>query len=250
MQIKAVIIDDMARARKYLEGMIQKYFPEVEIAGMADNISSGAKLIREQKPDLVFLDVEMPGGSGFELFDQLDTIDFEVIFTTAHDQYAIQAFRYSALDYLLKPLKKDDLGSAIRKAIERKSTQAQTDNLRVLLENLKQPQAHKQKLILPGVDGFTVVRMEEIIRIEAVSNYSKFHLLNSQPIMVSKNLGEYEKLLPQTDFIRIHKSHLINIHHVRKFARGSARFVIMADDAKLEVSKRKKDEFLDIISRL
>lgn len=240
--MRAIIIDDQEKARQLLTGLLSQFIEEVEPVGDAGTIREAVSLIKNLNPDLVFLDVELEGEMGFELFDQIAEVDFEVIFTTAHSKYAIQAIQFSAIDYLLKPIGINQLQSAVERVKEKKEKEKVP--IQVLLDNLKGGDRKPQRLVLPGTDSFTVVQVEEIIRCDAENNYCRFFLTDGSQILVSKPLKEYDQLLSGSGFMRIHQSHLINLRHVRKFARGKARFVIMTDQQKVEISRSNQEEFL------
>ncbi len=248
--INAVLIEDEPKAQKVLSGLVKKYLDNVELVSTADNIKEGIHAIMKHNPAIVFLDIELQGENGFELFDYLPKRDFEVIFTTAYNQYAIDAFKCSALDYLLKPINIQDLKSAIDKAMIRLRSAEKMDKLDILIENIKMGSRQQQKIVIPNSDGFTVVRICDIVRCEAASNYCTFVLQDGSKLMVSKTLKEYESLLAQIDFLRVHQSHLINLHHVKKYARGNARYLILSDNVHIPVSNARREEFLEKFARL
>lgn len=250
MILKVIIIDDENGARESLHNLIEKYCPQLEIVAKATNIEDAYKLINELAPQLIFLDIEMPNGNGFDLLQKFSSINFDVIFTTAYDHYAIKAIKYSAIDYLLKPIDIDDLKSAVEKVIQKQNDKLiKNEQILSLLNNLKPEQADK-KIALHEGDGLTFVRLKEIIRCESDGNYTTIILEGNKRIVTSKTLGEYEELFSNENFFRIHRSHLIHLNHIKKYIKGEGGYVIMSDGSQVEVSRRKKQEFLDKISFL
>ena len=196
------------------------------------------------KPELIFLDVMMPDGSGFDVLEKLGALKFEVIFTTATDKFAVKAIKYSALDYLLKPIDPEELKNAVGKVVARNKKVSNEDNLRSLLENVKQNENQYAKITLPTGNAYEVVLVKDIIRCEANDNYTNVYLASGKKYLVSGTLKHYEELLPEKDFIRVHHSHLINMNHMLRFLKEDGGYAIMSDGSKVEVSRRKKDEFL------
>jgi len=237
--MKTLIIDDEIAAIENLEILLGKYCKEVEIVGTARSAKEGYELINKEAPELVLLDIEMPHGSGFDLLKKFSNPSFTVIFTTAYNQYAIQAIKFSALDYLLKPIDIEELISAISK-VEKKNA---IDNERVnlLLENFDTKS--NKRLALPKDGGYSIVKVENIIRCEASDNYTTFHIEDKKPILVSKTLKEFEKLLPKDQFLRVHQSHLINLNKVEEYYKTDGAYVLMEDGSTVSISRRKKDEF-------
>ncbi len=244
--IRTIIIEDELRGRNALKKMLEEFDDKIELIGLAEDAESGELLIKNLKPDLVFLDIEMPHRNGFDMLASIKEKDFEVIFTTAYDQYAIKAFKFSAVDYLLKPIDADDLESAIEKVIIKlRSKGKDNSQLDILLQNIRNIQTTKSKLALPTLDGLIFVNTEDIIRCESDDNYTKFYLINSKPILVSKTLKDFEELLNAHNFIRVHHSHLINLAHIKRYIKGEGGVIIMADDSSVEVSRRKKEVFIE-----
>lgn len=243
--ITAVIVDDEKKNRESLRKLLREYCPDVKVMGESASVQEAIECCRRENPDLVFLDVEMPNGSGFDFLRQMEPVNFKVIFVTAHAHYAIKAIRFSALDYLLKPVDTDDLIEAVRKAIE-KPMHAQTMQYKTLLDNLSA--TGLTKLAIPIKDGFAFLEPEEIIRLEADGTYTHLYTID-QKYTGTKNIKEYEQMLQDHFFFRSHHSHLINLHHVKKFSRLDGYFVQMSDGSEVEISRRKKDNFLEVISR-
>lgn len=241
---KAVIIDDEQRGAMSLQKMLQHSHPDIEITGLAHSGQEGIAAIQSTNPDLVFLDIQMMDMSGFDMLEQIDSPPFSVIFTTAYDEYALKAFRYAAVDYLLKPIDMDELKEALNKFRQSRmqSPRPDMDRLTQLVQQLK---GHNlDRIALPTQEGLIFIRMEEVIRLQSSSNYTTFYLKDKKPLIVSKTMGEFEELLEDQPFIRIHNSHIINLNHVEKYIRGEGGSVVMSDKSEIEVSRRKKDEFL------
>lgn len=242
--VRALIIDDEPRNVRILKNLLEEFCPEVAIEGEAGDVNTAFTAIRHYKPDLVFLDIEMPYGNAFDLLDKLMPIDFEVIFITAFDTYTLKAFKYSALDYLLKPVDIQDLKAAVKRAVERMAGKNINLQLANLLGNLKNTQPSLQKIALPAIDGIMFVNVTEIIRFEANGSYTDVHIDTVEKITVSKNIKEYEDILPPSIFCRVHNSHIINLNRVKKYHKGRGGYLVMDDGTSIEVSIRRRDEFL------
>src|SRR5690606_38933923 len=243
--MKAIIVDDEHDGIRTLEKMLQLHCPQVKVLGAASNAQEAKKLIPELQPNVVFLDIQMPGKSGLELLKEIPEINFEVIFVTAHNEYMLQALQYSAADYLLKPVDEDRLVEAVHRVEQRMKDERIDERTQTLLHNLgKAGLPSEMKLCLPTLKGFIIRKLDEIIYCEAERSYTIFHIVGSKPVIVSKPLIEYESLLNDTSFLRIHKSFLVNLHHVKEYQRGEGGVVIMSNDAEIEISRRKKDQFL------
>jgi two-component system LytT family response regulator len=243
--MKAILVDDEPDGIRALKKMLELHCPNVEVAATCSNAIAAKHQIKELQPDVVFLDIQMPGKSGLELLTELPAKGFEVIFVTAHNEYILQALQYSAADYLLKPVDEDRLIEAVQRVENRLEAGKREGMTEALLHNLsKTGNPSEMRLCLPTLKGFIVLRLEEIIYCEAERSYTVFHLEHNKTVIVSKPLLDYENLLKDTSFLRIHKSFLINLHHVREYQRGEGGMVIMSDDAEIEVSRRKKDQFL------
>ncbi len=244
--IKAVIIDDEADARFVLKEQIERHLSkELKIVGEADDVGTGLKVISDHKPDLVFLDIKMPEGTGFDLLKQLSKVDFEVIFTTAYDQFALDAFRFSAIGYLLKPIKHEELVNTVRTHIERLRNQGTVEDkrLKVLVENYGDDRKIK-KLVVSNINGFQIIDLENIIRLEGDRNYSRFILEDDIKILTSKRLGEYEDLLSTHGFFRVHQSTIVNLRHVKAYEKGDGGKIQMSDGEKVQLSRHRKQDFI------
>jgi two-component system LytT family response regulator len=241
---KALIIDDEKSSRDTLRGFVENYCKDIRIIDEAETAEQGIEQIKKLQPQLIFLDIELPLGSGFDLLEACNQADFEVIFTTAHDKYALQAIKVCALDYLLKPISATELIAAVSKISERKLSGTTTLQLGAFVENISNLNKQLSKIVLPTLDGFLVVNINEIIRCEADKNYTLFIFANKEKLLVSKTLKEFDELLHGMDFIRVHQSHLINAAHVKRYIKGSGGYVQMSDDSIIEVSRRKKEHLM------
>lgn len=244
--LKAIIVDDSIEARKALITEIEDCCPEIELIGQAEGVVSGAKLIRSVNPDLVFLDIQMNDGTGFDLLELIGTISFKVIFTTASDEYAVKAFKYSAVDYLLKPIDPDELVSAVKKA-ERGN---QKENLSLLMENAKQANKPVRKLALNTLDKLHIVNISDIVRCESDVNYTQFFFSNGNKLLVTKTLKDFEDLLSEHQFIRVHQSHLVNVNFIKEFVKGDGGYLVMTDKTSVPVSTRKRMAVVEILNSL
>jgi two-component system LytT family response regulator len=244
--IKAMIIDDELGARKTLALMVNDFTKNVEIIGEASSVQEGLRLIPELKPELVFLDIEMQDGTGFDLLQGLAKIDFNVVFVTAFEQYALRSFRFAALDYLLKPVRIEELRQAIDRAANGEKPQIKTgqDFLNVR-KRVESSPSRSQAVLVSESDGFSVVRWEEIVYCEAAKNYTVFSFEDGKKIIASRTIGEYELLLGEHGFMRTHKSFLINLSKVAKYINGRGGQVAMVDKTLLPVARERKQEFLE-----
>lgn len=244
--IRAVIVEDEGRARQLLHSIVSQHLGDrVKIVGEADDVQSGLTAIKKHKPNLVFLDIQMPGGTGFDLLAQLDQVDFEVVFVTAYDEYAIKAIQFSAFGYLLKPIKPMDLFEVISR-LENHFQQLIGDagkRVKVLIENYGDDRKIK-KLIINHMHGFDVSLVEDIIRLEGDGNYTNFIITEGRKVVTSRTLGEYEELLFDLGFYRIHQSTIVNLRHVTKYLKGAGGKVEMSDGKLFNVSRYRKAGFL------
>jgi two-component system LytT family response regulator len=244
--MKAILIDDEIDSLETTELLIEKFCPQIVIIGVASQAERGIKMINKLKPDLVFLDISMPKMNGFELLKHLKYTNFDLIFTTAYDKYAIQAFRVGAIHYLLKPIDSDELVKAVERA-KTKWTENQVPNIPNLLQQVT---AYRQpKIAIPSIKGLEMVEVDKIIRCEADSNYSTIHLIANK-IVVTKTLKELEYLLEPYNFIRIHNSHLINIAHLKTYLKGEGGTVIMSNGSSVNVSRSRKVGLLERLGNL
>ncbi len=239
---KAVIIDDEQNAQKAIINIIENFCSDVEIIGTAFDVKSGIKLIISENPDIVFLDIEMPDGTGFDLLQQLPNYDFSLIFATGHNDFAVKAFKFNAVDYILKPVDIQEVINAVKRALSIKEKSNKDIIIRQLLKSVKEKE-HK-KLILKTSKDIYIVNTEDIIRCESDGGYTTFFLKDGNNILVSKNLKEYEKLLKDYKFIRTHNSHLVNLNFVEKYGKTHGSILYLKDGSQIPVSVRKKEAVL------
>jgi len=244
--MRTIIIDDKIAIRASLKMLLALYTPEVVLIGEADGVQTGLKCIQEHQPDLVLLDVEMEDGLGFDLLALCKEINFKVIFVTAHDAYAIKAFKYSAIDYLLKPVDPDELVKAIKKAQTQLSTHQQQLAFHTLQHN-RQVKGQQHRLLLSDADHVYLVGIEEIVRCQSAGNYTQFHLTDKRSILVSKTMKEYANLLEDANFFRAHQSHLINLAHFNKYEKKDGGIVHMKDGSTLPVAIRRKERLFEVL---
>ncbi|MFL5745100.1 MAG: LytR/AlgR family response regulator transcription factor [Niastella sp.] len=242
--INALIVDDEPKNIRILNGLLNECCPDVRIIGEAVSAETAMPLIAETHPDLVFLDIEMPHGNAFDLLDKIMPIDFEIIFITAFDAYTLKAFKYSALDYLLKPVSIEELKMAVQKAKDRIRIKNINVQLQNLMFNISKPNSLLQKIALPDNDGLIFIQLAEIIRFEAKGGYTYVHVTDNQKYVSSRIIKEYEEIMPPDLFFRIHNSHIINLNFVKKYHKGRGGLIEMSDSVLIEVATRRKDEFL------
>ncbi len=245
--MKAIIIEDQHAALDYLKSLINHLFPNINIVAQASSVNEAVDSIVKHKPDIVFSDVKLGNELSFSAFEQLEAIDFSIIFTTAFDEFAIKAFKLSAIDYILKPIDPEELKIAVHKAIERIDFQkeAQSRKMKSLISNIKAEKINK--IALPDKHGFKFFSIENITRCEADDNYTKFFFDNKESMLVCKTIKEYELLFADADFLRIHKTHLINLKHIVSYDK-SAGTVKMKDGANIPVARRRKEEFQQLFA--
>lgn len=242
--MNCIIIDDEPKNIRVLRKMLEDFCPEVTSIAEAGNPQEGAQIIRKIKPDLVFLDIEMPYGNAFDLLDQLMPVDFEIVFVTAFNNYTLRAIKYSALDYLLKPVNIEELKVAVQRATDRMRLKNINLQLSNLLQNFHKKSDAVQKIAIPSEEGLAFITVEDIIRCQAMGSNTLIYVKGQEKITSPKNIKEYEDMLPDTIFFRIHNSHLINLNAVKKYHKGRGGYVEMEDGSMIEVAIRRKDEFL------
>jgi len=247
--LRTIIIDDEFHIQQVLEKLVTQYCQNVKIVAKADSVQSGVETINNYHPDLVLLDIKMEDGTGFDLLKKLEPVDFKVIFITAYDQYAIKAFKFSALDYLLKPVDPAHLVDAVNKA-EKLLISDMNTQLNTLTDNIQSEERSKHKIILKTIDKIHLVKISEIIYCESDANYTSFYLLNGSKIVISVTLKEYDEMLSDYGFFRVHKSFLINLIHIDCFDKADGGSVILANDCKVPVATRKRDQLLELFDRI
>ncbi len=242
--IGSVIIDDELQSRNALRNILTDYCADVDILGEAEDADKGIKMIRQTKPKLVFLDINMPDRNGFQLLESMGGIDFHVVFVTAYDQYAIKAIKFSALDYILKPIDPQQIIDSVNKL---KNLQPQNKQVAERISNLLGNKGKIDKIALPTITGVRFVKINSIIRCEADNNYTCFFLEPKESILVTRTLKHYEDILKNDGFVRVHQSHLINIDYVEEYLKGDGGYVKMSDGSGVGISRRKKEMFLNIM---
>jgi len=243
--LKALIVDDEPKARENLQILLHDFVEGVTVVGLCENIAEATEAVRLHSPDVVFLDIQLQRETGFDLLTKLKEINFEVIFTTAYTEYAIKAFKFSAIDYLLKPIDIEELRKAVGR-VEKRVSNNMTGRLTQLVQNLKQGSNENYKIALPTLEGLVFVKISDILYCEASSNYTQIFTADEK-YLVSKTLKEYDDLLSDHNFFRIHNSYLININSIKKYVKGEGGYVVLNNDTSLDVSKRKKEAFLNKI---
>lgn len=242
--IEALIVDDEYDAREGLRGMVEKYCPTVRIIGQADGVEAAYSKIIEHKPKLVFLDIRMDDGTAFDLLRKFSSINFRIIFVTAYDEYAIDAIKYSALDYLLKPIRPSLLIEAIGKLEETNRIEKLEEQVQLLLMDKNR----RDKLALPTSDGLLFVKISEILRCESDSSYTHFKMADGRNILVTRTMKEYESLLPDAVFFRAHKSHLVNINYISQYVNRDGTYIIMDNGDSVPIARNRKDDFLKLLN--
>lgn len=252
--ITALLIDDDANLRSGMKTLLDRYAPEIEIIGEADSVKNGVEVMEKLQPQVVFLDIQMNDGTGFDVLEQIAQRNGKstshIVFITAHEQYAIKAFRFSALDFLLKPVDPDELQKVIEKI---KNVLVKNDgyaHIDLLLENIRKKVDNFKRIALSNSDGIHVFEVSDIIRCESEDNYTKFFIRNSKPILISKTLKEYEDLLTEHGFERIHQSHLINLSYLKSYIKKDGGYVVMTDNSNLPISQRKRERLQDLLKAL
>lgn len=240
-----LIVDDEAHARESLSKMLSLNFPNIQVLGSASSADEAYDKIIKLNPDLLFLDIEMPNGTGFDLLTRFAKPTFKVVFVTGFDQYALNAIKFSALDYLLKPINAKELKETVQKATYQLSNQNGLGDLKNLLSTLQNPRNRKNKLAIPTQQGLEMVEIQEIVRCEAANGYTIIHLRNDKPLLSSRDLKTYQELLDEYDFFRIHDSHLVSHLHIQKVLNEDGGVVMMSNDIKLPIARRRKSEFLE-----
>lgn len=239
IMIKAVIVDDVENARISLKQDLEDYCPEVEIIGEADSVVSAAKVIRDVNPELVFLDIHLGDGDGFDLLEILGEINFKIVFTTSSDEHAVQAFRFSAVDYLMKPIDPEELRVALDKIA------GSSGSLEVLKKNLS---GGPQRIALNAQDKINVVRIEDIVRLESNGSYTMFFTTDGQEILVTRTLKEYDAMLGGAQFIRVHQSHLVNLDFIKEFIKSDGGYLVLSDKSEIPVASRKRSQVMKLLN--
>tara|TARA_B100001250_G_C19612168_1_gene705448 strand:- start:65 stop:808 length:744 start_codon:yes stop_codon:yes gene_type:complete len=245
---RALVIDDEKRTRNFITMLISSFGLDIEVVGQAESVVTALESINKNKPDLIFLDIQMPDGTGFDVLKALNDKNFEVIFITAHEEFAIKAIKFSALDYILKPIDPDELKSALVSALASMNLKREDSQFKALQNNLQPTQ--KRKLVLKTQESVYVIEMDDIIRCESDKNYTFFHLKTGKKILVSRTLKEYETLLSSYSFYRIQQSHLVNLNYVDRYDKFDGGSVIMKDGTSVPLSPAKKELFFQLLENM
>lgn len=248
--MRCVIIDDEKSNIENLSNILSHYFQQVLVVGVAQSADSGIKLIQQEHPDLVFLDIKMPGNNGFQMLERISEINFEIIFVTAFEEFALKAIKFSALDYLVKPIDLAELEESLGRAEKRIKDKQTNHRLMHFIQNNQSPALQSRKMPLSTVDKLIFVTVSDIIRCEGQVNYTRFHLVNQAPILVSKTLKEYEELLTPYQFARVHQSHLINMAHVAAFVKSDGGYLSMNDGSSVSVARNRKEKVLQLLNNM
>ncbi|MDD4490797.1 MAG: LytTR family DNA-binding domain-containing protein [Paludibacter sp.] len=248
-KLRTLIVDDEAPIRELISGIIENFSELAEVIATADGVASGLAAIKQHKPDLVLLDVNLIDGTAFDLLQQLDEIKFAIIFITAYEKYAVNAFKFSAVDYIMKPIHIDELTAAIRKTVEQSEQQALSLKLNNFFDNINSKPKDK-KIVLKTSESIFIVKVTDIIRCEADHNYTTFYLISGKKVLVSKTLKDYDEILCDFFFFRAHQSHLININHIVSFEKSDGGYLRMIDGSSVPVSKRKREELLEFFNQI
>ena len=241
----AVIIDDETKQRAVLRKKLEDKHPGIAVLAEADNADTGIVAIEDFNPQIVFLDIRMPRGSGFEMLNRLDKVEQEVIFITGYDQFALQALKLSAVDYLLKPLEDKELEIAIEKAVARIDGKMKISDYDLVVHNMRHQKDQRSKISLPGVDSSELIEVSEIIRFEGEQKYTRVYLQNASSILSSYNIGVFKEMLEEYSFAQCHKSHIVNLHHVKSYKNEG--LVVMSNGDEVPVSRRRRDDFKSLV---
>jgi two-component system LytT family response regulator len=244
--LTTIVVDDEPLVLKNILFLLEKYCPQVQVLATAESAAEAKKLIEQYKPDLLLLDIEMPRGNGFDLLQSLKDFSFSVVFITAYEQYAIQAIKFSALDYILKPINHDDLVNAVNKAAEKIKDRQSTAAIEMLLQNYQQPSPALQKIALPASDKVNFAKLADIMYIKSEGNYTQVFLKQGNHYFVTKAIGYFEDILPAATFQRIHNEYIINLNYLEKYVRGKGGFVILENGTRIDVSARRKTSFTSL----
>ena len=248
--MRVIIVDDEVTSAQVLEELIKHYLPQLKVVAVCHKPMDAVARISSQHPDIVFMDIELPGMSGFDILEKIGDIHFEVIFTTAHIQYGIKAIQFSAIDYLLKPIQVEELKLAVQRVEAHKAVSDPIEKVRNLFENVRLLNNNDpfNRIAFPTSDGLKFIYLDQIVRCMASNNYTFIFLANQEKFLISKSLKDVENILPATMFCRIHNSHLVNLKYIRKLIKGDINLLVMNDNTELEVSRRKKDELVRILN--
>ena len=249
--ITAVLIDDDKHLRQGLTALLERYTKEIQIIGEAESVKTGVVVLEKLKPQVIFLDIHLSDGTGFDILEQLKgKINAHIVFITAHEQYALKAFKFSALDFILKPVDPEELQNSIMKIKDAVGKTNSFDHIDLLLENIRKKVDNFKRIALSTSDGIHLFEVADIIRCEAKGNYTEFFIKNHKPVLISKTLKEYEEILTEHGFERIHQSHLLNLSYLKSYIKADGGYVIMADNTKISIAQSKKERLQELIKNL
>ena len=252
--ITALLIDDDQHLRQGMKSLLERHAPEIRIIGEAESVKTGIEAIENWKPQVVFLDIHLNDGTGFDILEEVaktnGKLNSHIVFITAHEQYALKAFKFSALDYLLKPVDPEELKKSVVKIKVVLEKNTSFDHIDLLLENIRKKVDHFKRIALSTADGIHLFDISDIIRCESQDNHTQFFIKNHKPLLISKTLKEYEELLMEHGFERIHQSHLINVSYLKSYIKTDGGYVIMGDNARLPIAQRKKERLQELIKAL
>ncbi len=248
--LNTILIDDEKNALDVLEMQVQQFCTDINIVAKCEGGVNGIAAIKKLNPDLIFLDIEMPHKNGFDVLTETNQCTYDVIFTTAYNQFAIKAFKFSAVDYLLKPIDIVELQAAIEKVRNKNGNTRLDDKIKLLFQQLQTQQKHTHKIALPTGDGMQFLEPDEIMRCESDSNYTHIFLANGKKITLAKTLKEVEENIEGNPFFRVHQSHLINMNHINKYFKGDSAYIIMNDGTQIAISRNKKEVFLESFRKI
>ena len=243
-KLRAIIVEDEFHSREALKNMLREYCPDLDVVGLAANIDEGLTMLNLAHPELVFLDIEMPNESGFDLLTRAEKLNFEVIFTTAYRHYALKAIKFSAIDYLLKPIDLEELQQAVDKVIRKRRDAWYNRKIENLLNNIHNENVKQHSITLSTSEGYEFIKVSQIIYCEANGAYTKFCLKDRKPLIVSKHLKEYENLLNDHHFMRVHQSYLVNLSEVEKYIRSDGGYIVMKNGDRVNISNKKREKFI------
>jgi two-component system LytT family response regulator len=246
-KLTAILVDDMPNALQLLQNDLKIYHPEIKIIGTAKSVVEAAKVLRKQEPDILFLDIMLGDGTGFDVLEIFPDLKSKIIFVTASDEYAIRAFKFAAIDYILKPFSEEDLAEAVKKV--KKQIHSNNESLKVLKETLSTPNQKPKKISLHTLEKIIIIDLDEIIRCESDSNNTIFYLENEKKIFVTKTLKYFADMLKVYDFIRVHQSHLVNLQFIKEFIKTDGGYLLMKNNKTVPVSVRKKNEVIEILGK-
>jgi two-component system LytT family response regulator len=248
--IKAIVIDDEKNSREVITELLKECFEEIKVVAEAGNVKDSVKEIKKHKPNLLFLDIDLPDGTGFDILKNVESSEMKIIFITAHQDYAMEAIKFSAFDFILKPFNSSELIKTVRRVLEEETVENNSLRFEAILANFGSSLPDLKKIVLKTADRIYLVNVKDIVRCEAENNYTNFHLSNGNRIMVSKTIKTYETLLAEHKFLRVHQSHLVNLNYIQHFDKPDGGMLVLSDNSAIPVSHQKRGILLDYFSSL